>query len=67
MTDLELIFKAEKEKFDIDKATVEGLLNVDKALWEDEVKGIEEHYAKLGRVPAELQCELKTLKENLEK
>lgn len=55
------------EGLDIDKATVEGLLNVDKALWEDEVKGIEEHYAKLGRVPAELQCELKTLKENLEK
>ncbi len=55
------------EGLDIDKATVEGLLNVDKALWEDEVKGIEEHYAKLGRVPAELQGELKTLKENLEK
>ena len=55
------------EGLDIDKATVENLLNVDKALWEDEVKGIEEHYAKLGRVPAELQGELKTLKENLEK
>ena len=55
------------EGLNIDKATVEGLLNVDKALWEDEVKGIEEHYAKLGRVPAELQGELKTLKENLEK
>lgn len=55
------------EGLSIDKATVEGLLNVDKALWEDEVKGIEEHYAKLGRVPAELQGELKTLKENLEK
>ncbi len=50
---------------DIDRATVEGLLNVDKALWNEETAGIDEFYAKLGRVPEELKGELATLKANL--
>ena len=52
---------------DIDENTVEGLLNVDKDLWVEETKGIDEFYAKMGRIPAELQGELNTLKSNLNK
>ena len=37
------------------------------ALWKEETVGIDEFYAKLGRVPAELQGELATLKSNLNK
>ncbi len=53
------------EGLDIDTATVAGLLDVDKDLWKEETAGIDEFYAKLGRVPAELQSELATLKANL--
>ncbi len=53
------------EGLDIDLDTVKELLNVDKDLWIEETKGIDEFYAKLGRVPAELQGELATLKANL--
>ena len=52
---------------DIDLDTVKDLLNVDTALWKEETVGIDEFYNKLGRVPAELQGELATLKANLNK
>ncbi|MBR2860651.1 MAG: phosphoenolpyruvate carboxykinase (GTP) [Clostridia bacterium] len=53
------------EGLDITVDTVKELLNVDKELWTEETKGIDEFYAKMGRVPAELQGELATLKANL--
>jgi phosphoenolpyruvate carboxykinase (GTP) len=46
--------------------TLKGLLDVDKQLWKDEVKGIEEFYAEVGnRVPKELYMELGELKGRL--
>ena len=48
--------------------TVKDLLNVDKALWKEEAKGIREFYAEFGdRLPKELAKELETLEANLEK
>ena len=45
---------------------LDELLTVDKALWREDVEGIETFYAKLGdRLPAKLREELETLKENL--
>ncbi len=48
--------------------TIEGLksiLDVDKALWAEDAKGIEEFYAKFGdKLPKELRAELETLKKN---
>ncbi len=48
--------------------TLEGLksiLDVDKALWAEDAKGIEEFYAKFGdKLPKELRAELETLKKN---
>ncbi len=48
--------------------TVEGLksiLDVDKALWAEDAKGIEEFYGKFGdKLPKELRAELETLKKN---
>ncbi len=41
------------------------ILHIDRELWQDEVKGIEEFYAKFDRLPAELKAELETLKANL--
>ncbi len=55
------------EGLDITVDTVKELLNVDTQLWKEETVGIDEFYAKLGRVPAKLQDELKTLKANLNK
>ncbi len=55
------------EGLDITIDTVKDLLNVDTQLWKEETVGIDEFYAKLGRVPEELQGELKTLKANLNK
>ncbi len=55
------------EGLDITVDTVKELLNVDADLWKEETLGIDEFYAKLGRVPAKLQDELKTLKANLNK
>ncbi len=52
---------------DITVDTVKDLLNVDIDLWKEETVGIDEFYAKLGRVPSKLQDELKTLKANLNK
>jgi phosphoenolpyruvate carboxykinase (GTP) len=46
----------------VDSATLETLLNVDKALWRDEVSGIEEFYAKFGdTLPKALSAELAKL------
>ena len=48
--------------------TLEGLksiLDVDKALWAEDAKGIEEFYGKFGdKLPKELRAELETLKKN---
>lgn len=51
---------------DITTETVRGLLSVDKQLWLDEAKGIEEFYSKFGdKLPKELADELSSLKERL--
>ena len=52
----------------LDEIDVEGLkkiLDVDKALWAEDAKGIEEFYGKFGdKLPKELRAELETLKKN---
>ena len=54
------------EGLDISKETVEGLLGVDKALWQDEVKGIREFYQKFGdKLPKQLSQELDALEGRL--
>ena len=56
------------EGLDIDMATVEGLLSVDKDLWLEDCKAIHDFYAQVGeRVPAELYDELAALEERLSK
>ena len=48
--------------------TVKNLLNVDKELWLEDAKGVEELYDQIGeRVPAELRKELNDLKDRLSK
>ncbi len=51
-----------------DEITIEGLkkiLDVDKALWAEDAKGIEEFYGKFGdKLPKELRAELETLKKD---
>ena len=50
------------------EADLEKILDVDKDAWEEELKGVEELYAKFGdTLPQELVDELNTVKENLEK
>jgi phosphoenolpyruvate carboxykinase (GTP) len=45
---------------------VKNLLNVDKSLWKEDVKGIKEFYGKFGdKLPAELKKELELLEERL--
>ena len=54
------------EGLDITVDTIKELLNVDKDMWKDEVKGIEEFYAQFGdRLPAELKSQLEALKVKL--
>jgi len=54
------------EGLDIDIDVVKELLNVDKAVWSEEIGGIKEFYNKIGdTVPAELLAELATLEANL--
>ena len=56
------------EGLDIDLATVEELLSVDRELWLEDCKGIRQFYAQVGeRVPAELYDELAALEERLAK
>lgn len=53
---------------EVSEDQLKEILSVDNSLWEDEVKGIEEFYAKFGdRLPKALSDELNTLKANLEK
>ncbi len=50
----------------IDTETIRGLLTVDKDLWKEETKGIEEFYARFGdKLPKELAGELKALEARL--
>lgn len=50
---------------DITVDDINEMLSIDKALWLEETKGIEEFYAKFdGKIPAELTDALNTLKEN---
>ncbi len=51
---------------DIDEKTVEGLLEVDTALWKEDIPGIRAFYEQVGnRVPAELYEELNALEARL--
>ncbi len=51
---------------DIDKATLDELLSVDKAVWAEEAKGIREYFEQFGdRLPKEIARELETLESNL--
>ncbi len=53
---------------DIDLATIEGLLSVDKDLWLEDCDGVQELYDQIGeRVPAELRNQLSALRERLSK
>jgi len=53
---------------DMDIETLKGILTVDKAVWEQEAKEIEEHYKKFGdKLPKELKEQLENLKANLAK
>ncbi len=52
---------------EVDVEKLNAMLNVDKALWKEEAKGIEEFYASLGNtVPKELYDNLEALKKNVE-
>ena len=54
------------EGLDLDIETLKGLLSVDKEMWMEETKGIEEFYAQFGdRLPKELSDELAALKARL--
>ncbi|MGE5494107.1 MAG: phosphoenolpyruvate carboxykinase (GTP) [Burkholderiales bacterium] len=50
---------------DVSKEDMEELLKVEKADWQKEVASIKEHYAKYGRMPEELNNQLKALEERV--
>lgn len=50
---------------DIDEATLEKLLSLDKATWEEEVEGIEEFFKKFDTLPAEITENFEILKKNV--
>lgn len=53
---------------EVSRETLASILDVDKALWKEETKGIEEFYAKFdGTLPVELRHQLDVLEANLEK
>ncbi|MDY4192120.1 MAG: phosphoenolpyruvate carboxykinase (GTP) [Oscillospiraceae bacterium] len=55
------------EGLDLSLDTLKGLLDVDKPLWKEDVKGIREFYGKFGdRLPKELADELNKLDKNLD-
>ena len=55
------------EESGVDAQTLRELLNVDRALWKQEVEGIEEFYAMFGeKLPETLRAELEKLKKNLD-
>ncbi|HIR84913.1 MAG TPA: phosphoenolpyruvate carboxykinase (GTP), partial [Candidatus Galloscillospira excrementavium] len=54
------------EGTDVSLDTLKGLLSVDKALWQEDAKGVREFYGKFGdRLPAKLDEELKGLESRL--
>lgn len=54
------------EGLDVSKEVLEDLLSIEKDLWIEDAQGIQEFYNKFdGRIPAELNKELETLKNNL--
>lgn len=55
------------EGLDIDQSTMEELLTVDKDVWMEEAKSIEEFFNKFDRLPKELKDELEALKQRLSK
>ena len=53
---------------EVSRETLASILDVDKDLWKEEVKGIKEFYAKFGdKLPKELETELEKLEANLAK
>ena len=57
-----------REGLDMTEEQLDKILDVDKDAWEEELKGVEELYAKFGdHLPEELADELATVKANLEK
>ena len=70
-TEIGLLPKAEDidiEDCDIDKKTLQSILNVEKEYWLDDIKSIEELYNKFGdRVPATLIKEVKDMEARLKK
>ena len=55
------------EGLDLDKATLESILEVDNDVWAEEAKGIEEFYGKFGdKLPQELRDQLNALKDRLD-
>jgi phosphoenolpyruvate carboxykinase (GTP) len=44
------------------EADVDGLLSIEPSVWAEEIKGIEEHFAKFDRLPAEMNSQLSALK-----
>ncbi len=53
------------EGLDIDEATLEKLLSVDKEIWKDEIKGIEEFYEKFDHLPKEIVENFEILKQKM--
>jgi phosphoenolpyruvate carboxykinase (GTP) len=54
------------EGLDLDIATIKGLLEVDKTLWQEDAAGIREFYSKFGdRRPVELAAQLDALEKRL--
>ena len=45
------------------EADVENLLTIEKDVWEEEIAGIEKHFAGFDRLPAELENQLQAMKD----
>ena len=50
---------------DLDEEDLEKLLAIDKATWEDEIKGLEEFYAKFDKLPKEIKDAFDDLKKGV--
>ena len=48
------------------EADVEGLLSIEQDVWAEEIKGIEDHFAKFDRLPTEMTRQLTNLKARFE-
>ncbi len=55
----------DRTDLDMDMGTLKSILTVDNDTWTREAAEIEEHFKKFDRLPAELRCQLETLKANL--